>query len=300
MEDRLIKGFLQHLKLEKALSQNSVEAYRRDLIKLSSYAASAPLLRLDATNLNGFPEFLLKSGLSARSQARALSAVRGFYRYLLLEEYISTDPTELLESPKIGRKLPQVLSFDEIEAMLKVIDYSQPEGHRNAVIIEMLYGCGLRVSETVNLLRSQLHIKEGYIRIRGKGNKERLVPLGAITTAKLQLYLREVLPHRKESPSQTDYLFLNRFGRKLSRVMVFLVLRDLAERAGIQKDISPHSLRHSFATHLVEGGADLRAVQAMLGHESITTTEIYTHLDRNFLRTSLGEHHPRAGQKRGN
>jgi integrase/recombinase XerD len=235
--------------------------------------------------------------LNARSQARIISGIRAFFKYLLLENIITKDPSELLESPKVGRRLPEILSVSEIDRMISALDQSTNEGLRNKAILEVLYGCGLRVSELVNLRLSNLYFGPGFIKITGKGNKERLVPIGEITIKYVSLYLDNVRNHLSISRDSADIVFLNRHGKKLSRVMIFNIIKDLAIKTGIHKNISPHTFRHSFATHLVEGGADLRAVQEMLGHESITTTEIYTHLDREYLRDTILSFHPRSKYK---
>lgn len=290
------KGYKAWLQLERSLSGNSIEAYLRDIDKLTQYLQSTGSLKTpDAVELNDLRQFLqwiTGLGLNAASQARILSGIRSFFKYCLIEEIVRIDPTTLLESPKLKRALPDILSFEEIEAIIGAIDLSTPEGGRNKAILETMYSCGLRVSEAVNLRISCLYLDVGYIRVIGKGDKERLVPIGSVAAKYIRIYQREIRPHISLKPGSEDILFLNRRGSKLSRVMIFLVLKDLASRAGISKNISPHTFRHSFATHLVEGGADLRAVQEMLGHESITTTEIYTHLDREFLRETLHRYHP--------
>lgn len=290
------KGFKAYLQLERLLSENSVGAYLADLDKLTSFLAAQQWdkspAQVELKDLQAFVKWVAELGMTQSSQARIISGIRTFYRYCQLEDIATTDPTLLLEAPKLQRKLPDVLSFAEIEAIIAQIDLSTPEGTRNKAILETLYSCGLRVSEVVHLKISQLHLDVDFIRVVGKGNKERLVPIGSSAAKYIAIYYDEV---RKKGPVQKgeeDVLFLNRRGRRLSRVMIFLILKDLAKKAGITKNISPHTFRHSFATHLVEGGADLRAVQEMLGHESITTTEIYTHLDREFLRSTLHEFHP--------
>ena len=296
MWDSYRKGFRAYLRLERSLSENSVEAYLDDLGKLTQFMQGREDLRqpegVDLTMLTEFVGWIAGLGMSAGSQARVISGLRAFFAYCRTEGIVKQDPTELLQAPKLRRKLPDVLTFSEIERMTSAIDHSKPEGMRNRAIIETLYGCGLRVSELVNLLRSRLHLEQGFIRVIGKGDKERLVPIGPEAVNQLRLYLETVRPHLPDVRGEEDIVFLNRRGRRLSRVMVFYIIRDLAKAAGINKQISPHTLRHSFATHLVEGGADLRAVQEMLGHESITTTEIYTHLDRTFLLDTLQRFHP--------
>lgn len=300
MWDLQIRGFGNYLKLERSLSPNSVEAYIRDVTKLQQYMEMAHL-SLDSTkvatrHLQGFIEYINELGVSAASQARILSGIKAFYKYLLLEQEIDTDPTRLIEGPKLGRKLPDTLSYHEIEALLNAIDLSTPEGARNRAMLEVLYSSGLRVSELVELKRSNLYFDIGFLRVTGKGNKERLVPVGKDAIKYTTIYLNEVRgihPHKAPEKAFDNHVFLNRHGRKLTRVMVFTIIRNLAKAIGLKKTISPHTFRHSFATHLIEGGADLRAVQEMLGHESITTTEIYTHLDREYLRQVIQEFHPR-------
>jgi integrase/recombinase XerD len=289
-------GFKAYLQLERSLSENSVQAYLTDLEKLTAFFILQGWAKTPAqvvlTDLQAFIQWIAELGMNQSSQARIISGIRTFYRYCLLEDICTADPTTLLEAPKLRRKLPDVLSYAEIERLIEAIDLSTPEGTRNKAILETLYSCGLRVSEVVNLRISQLHLDEEFITVIGKGNKERLVPIGDSATKYIRIYYEEV---RKKGPVQKgeeDILFLNRRGKRLTRVMIFLIIKDLANKAGINKSISPHTFRHSFATHLVEGGADLRAVQEMLGHESITTTEIYTHLDRDFLRTTLHQYHP--------
>jgi integrase/recombinase XerD len=292
-----LKDFEGFLKLEKGLSPNSIEAYLADIQKLRQFLEDRQITgdpeSLDQKQLHQFLVWISEMGLSPRSQARILSGLRAFFRYLLLEDRIQKDPTALLEGPNLGRKLPEVLSVAEIDRMLGKIDLSKPEGRRNKAMLEVLYSCGLRVSELVGLRMSGIYRDEGFIRILGKGNKERLVPVSRSALKEIDLYL----PDRNAlviKPGQEDILFLNRRGNQLTRVMVFTIIRELAKAAGIKKTVSPHTLRHSFATHLVEGGADLRAVQEMLGHESIITTEIYTHLDREYLREAILSHHPRV------
>lgn len=293
----LIKGYGGFLKLEKGLSENSIEAYLRDVEKLRQYLEIRELhikpTELVHENLSSFLVWIGELGLSAKSQARILSGLKAFFRYLLLEDLIVKDPTALLEGPRLGRKLPEVLSVEEIDRMMETIDLSKPEGRRNKAMLETLYSCGLRVSELVGLKISGIFRAEGFVRIIGKGDKERLVPFSQRVLKEIDLYL----PDRHSltiEPGHEDVLFLNRRGKMLTRNMVFMIIRDLAKAAGIKKTVSPHTFRHSFATHLVEGGADLRAVQEMLGHESITTTEIYTHLDREYLREAIISFHPRS------
>jgi integrase/recombinase XerD len=290
------KGFKSYLQLEKSLSENSVEAYLHDIEKLTTYLQQTESKRAPSEiilkDLEAFVKWISQLGMMPGSQARIISGLKSFFKYCLLEQIISSDPTALLEAPKLKRALPDILSFDEIEKIIGEINLSKPEGARNKAILETLYSCGIRVSELVNLRISCLYMDVGFIRVTGKGDKERLVPIGSDAIKYLKIYKNDVRVHIAVKPGNEDILFLNRRGSKLSRVMVFLIIKDLAKKAAIKKTISPHTFRHSFATHLVEGGADLRAVQEMLGHESITTTEIYTHLDRQFLRDTLHLHHP--------
>lgn len=295
------KGFSAFLKLEKSLSENSIEAYNRDVIKLIQYFEfhqldlQPPDIRL--AHLQDFLKWINQLGMSARSQARIISGLRTFFKYLLLENIIRTNPAGLLESPRIGMTLPDTLNVDEIGKLFDAIDLSSTEGERNKTMLEFLYGCGLRVSELTNLKISDVRFNDGFISVIGKGNKQRLVPAGEGALRQLQIYIQQVRSHIKIQKGQEDFIFLNNRGKKLSRVMVFYIIKNLAEKAGIRKTISPHTFRHSFATHLIEGGADLRAVQEMLGHASITTTEIYTHLDRDYLRSNILQFHPRAREK---
>lgn len=291
----IIRSFKNFLKLERGLAENSVESYLRDVEKLSSFVQNGVSPRnISEEDLHRFLEFLTEIGMSSTSQARILSGLKAFFEFLVLERIIETDPTYLLSSPKTVRKLPEVLHLEEIEAMMDQIDFSTAEGCRNKAIIEVMYSCGLRVSELIELKITQCYFDEGYIMVIGKGNKSRLVPIGKSAIKYTGLYMKEIRPSIDIKKGYEDYVFLNRRGAGLSRVMIFYIVKDLAEKAGIYKTISPHTLRHSFATHLVEGGADLRAVQEMLGHESIITTEIYTHLDRAYLQQTLQEFHPRA------
>ncbi|WP_031529407.1 site-specific tyrosine recombinase XerD [Dyadobacter crusticola] len=293
-----IKHFKNYLRLERSLSGNSVDAYVRDVEKLEEYVALAginlPPAKIEELHLSAFLKYLAELGLAAHSQARMLSGIKAFFKYLLLENEITDDPTELLESPRLPRKLPDVLSYDEIESMLAAIDHSTPEGTRNRAILEVLYSSGLRVSELTGLLLTHCYFDIGFLRILGKGDKVRLVPIGKEAIKYTQIYLEHVRNEIAPDKDSGDIVFLNRRGGQLSRVMIFLMIKDIAEKAGIQKNVSPHTFRHSFATHLIEGGASLRAVQEMLGHESITTTEIYTHLDRDYLKQIITEFHPRA------
>lgn len=290
------KGFLVFLQLEKSLARNTVEAYGQDLDKLILFVQSTGLQggpdRISLRNLQAYIKWIAELGMSDRSQARIISGIKSFYAYCLQEEIVRQDPTELLAQPKLKRALPDTLSFEEIESIIAQIDLSKNEGSRNKAMLETLYSCGLRVSELVGLKRSHLYLDIGFIRVIGKGDKERLIPIGSEAVKHIQLYTQDVRVHLTATKGAEDILFLNRRGAMLSRVMVFYIIKDLATKAGVQKSISPHTFRHSFATHLVEGGADLRAVQEMLGHESIITTEIYTHLDRNFLRDTLNRFHP--------
>ena len=293
----LIRQFRHYLTLERSLSANSIEAYTRDVQKLADYVTrefpSKSPLELELEHLRRFVTALAMLEISAYSQARIISGIKAFYRFLMYEDRITEDPAQLLEAPKLGRKLPDTLSFPEIEMLLEAIPLGEAEGHRNRAMIEMLYSSGLRVSELVELKKSQIFTEVGFLKVVGKGNKERLVPIGTAALHYLKLYDEHVRTHQTPGKGHEEYVFLNRRGQKLTRVMVFLIIKKTAVQAGIQKSISPHTFRHSFATHLIEGGADLRAVQEMLGHESITTTEIYTHLDRDYLRQVLTEFHPR-------
>jgi len=292
-----IKHFKNYLRLERSFSDNSVQAYIRDTEKLAEYLELAAInlspVDIKEEHLLAFLKYLSELGLSAHTQARMLSGIKAFYKYLILENEISEDPTELIEAPRLPRKLPDVLSYEEIERILLAIDHSTPEGTRNRAIIEVLYSSGLRVSELVGLQLTFCYFDIGFIRILGKGDKVRLVPIGKEAIKYTQLYLDHVRSEIEAKKESEDIVFLNRRGGQLSRVMVFLIIKDAAEKAGISKNVSPHTFRHSFATHLIEGGASLRAVQEMLGHESITTTEIYTHLDRDYLRQIITEFHPR-------
>ncbi|HQW43806.1 MAG: site-specific tyrosine recombinase XerD [Chitinophagaceae bacterium] len=290
------KGFKAYLQLEKSLSDNSVQAYLRDIELLTNYLQEAHSLKNPAElvlkDLQHFVQWIGEVGMLASSQARIISGLRAFYKYCLLENISATDPTALLEAPKLKRSLPDTLSFEEIESMIQQIDLSKPEGGRNKAILETMYSCGLRVSEVVGLKISQLYLDVGFIRVTGKGDKERLVPIGSSAIKYINIYKNEIRVHLAVQKGKEDILFLNNRGGQLSRVMIFYIIKALAVKAGIKKTVSPHTFRHSFATHLVEGGADLRAVQEMLGHASITTTEIYTHLDREFLRKTLEQFHP--------
>ncbi len=291
-----IKNFKSYLQIERSLSANSVEAYIRDIKKFEFYAISAKLnaLNVSRENISTFLVSLSDNNISARSQARIISGIKAFYKYLIIEDYIKSDPTELIESPKIGLKLPDTLSISEIDKLIASIDLSSKQGERNRAIIETLYSCGLRVSELINLQLSNVNFKEGYLKVVGKGNKERLAPMGGRAIKYLSIYINQVRNYQNIRKEDEDIVFLNNRGTKLTRVMIFLIIRKLTAEIGLKKKISPHTFRHSFATHLIEGGADLRAVQEMLGHESITTTEIYTHLDKEYLRSNIIQFHPRG------
>ncbi len=290
------KGFKAYLQLEKSLSDNSVEAYLHDVDKLTQFLELSNNLKsppeLDLKDLQQFIKSIAELGMTATSQARIISGIRGFYKYCLLENIVTADPSSLLEAPKTKRVLPDFLGLDEIENMISQIDLSKPDGGRNKAILETMYSCGLRVSEVINLKISCLYLDIGFIRVIGKGDKERLVPIGRDAVKYITTYKDNIRVHQPVKNGFGDILFLNKRGQGLSRVMIFYIIKDLARKAGITKNISPHTFRHSFATHLIEGGADLRAVQEMLGHESIITTEIYTHLDRDFLRATLHQFHP--------
>ena len=291
-------GFINFLKLEKSLSENSIEAYLRDVEKLIFFLTEK---NYDFTpqqlELKHFKEFLkwsVELGMSDLTQARVLSGIKAFYKYLLFENEIKNDWTQLLESPKLKRKFPEVLSLEEIDALIAAIDLSEPSGERNKAMLETLYSCGLRVSELVGLKISDIFADTGFIKVTGKGGKQRLVPIGSVALKQINIYAHNIRTHITIKKGNEDILFLNRRGSKLTRVMVFTIIKQLVIKIGLKKKISPHTFRHSFATHLIDGGADLRAVQEMLGHESITTTEIYTHLDRSYLRDAIIQFHPRA------
>jgi integrase/recombinase XerD len=293
-----IKGFKSYLRLERSLSVNTLEAYEHDLYKLVQYLdfqqLRIPPEQIRHENLQGFIKWINELGMTSRTQARVLSGIKAFYKYMLMENLIQDDPTALVEGPKIGHKLPDFLTVEEINTLINGIDLSQPEGQRNKAMLETLYSCGLRVSELVGLRMSQTYADVAFVKITGKGNKERIVPIGNSALKQISFYLEGYRNHLEIQPGNEDYLFLNRRGRKLTRVMVFTIIKNLAATTGIRTTISPHTFRHSFATHLIEGGADLRAVQEMLGHSSITTTEIYTHLDRDYLRSAILQYHPRG------
>ena len=290
----VLKQYSAYLLLERGLSENTRESYLNDVAKLMRYINENNLTIKDVTldTLHNFIADLHDLGISSRSQARIISGLKSFFRFLKLENHINTNPTLLLESPRIGRKLPEVLSIEDIDKMISCIDLSTNEGQRNRAIIETLYSCGLRVSELVNLEINKIFLEEEYVVINGKGNKERIVPISPVAIHEIKLYLND-RQHLDIKPGEENILFLNRRGRRLTRVMIFYIIKQLAELAGIRKEISPHTLRHSFATHLLEGGANLRAIQQMLGHESIATTEIYIHIDRTRLRDEILTYHPR-------
>ncbi|MFA6924071.1 MAG: site-specific tyrosine recombinase XerD [Bacteroidales bacterium] len=293
-----IKGFESYLKLEKSLSINSIDAYIHDIVKLVQFLElkKQELIpeKIELSHLKDFISWVNEIEISATSQARIISGIKAFYKYLLLEDVIKSSPAELLEAPKTGRKLPDVLSVVEIDELIAAIDLSKSGGERNKVMLEMLYSCGLRVSELVNMKISNVFFDAGFIKITGKGDKERLVPMGSTAKKLLKSYIHNIRSHIKVLKGNEDIVFLNNRGSKLTRNMIFMIIKELSSKIGLKKKISPHTFRHSFATHLIEGGADLRAIQEMLGHESITTTEIYTHLDRDFLRTEIMQYHPRA------
>jgi integrase/recombinase XerD len=293
-----IKGFKAYLQLEKSLSKNSIEAYQRDMHKLVQFFEAKGInpqpAEVNLATLREFLRWITELGMSTTSQARILSGIKSFYNYMLMEDLINKNPAELLEAPKLKRKLPEILDVHEIDLMVAQIDHSTPEGMRNKAIIETMFSCGLRVSELVNLKFADISYTDEFVRVLGKGNKERLVPIGSIALKAIKLYKETVRTHITAQTGHTDTVFLNNRGKGLSRVMIFYIIKDLAKRAGIHKNISPHTMRHSFATCLVEAGADLRAVQQMLGHESITTTEIYTHIDRAYLHDVITQFHPRS------
>ena len=291
-----IKGFKSYLQIERSLSDNSVQAYIRDVKKFANYAIPIELSELKVTrvDISNFLAQINQKNISSRSQARIISGIKAFYKYLIMEDYLKINPTELIESPKIGLKLPATLSLNEIDKLIAAVDLSNKQGERNRAILETLYSCGLRVSELVNLQLSNIHFKEGYLKVTGKGDKERLAPIGGRAIKYLTIYINEVRNHQNIKKGNEDFVFLNNRGSKLTRVMIFIIIQKLTEKIGLKKKISPHTFRHSFATHLIEGGADLRAVQEMLGHESITTTEIYTHLDNEYLRSNIIQFHPRS------
>ena len=292
-----IKGFKAFLRLEKSLSPNSIEAYLRDITKLTQFIQHKQLSispeEIKLNHLRDFLKWATELGMSLNSQARLISGIKAFYKFLVMEQVIKVDPTLMLEAPKFGRKLPDTLSIEDIDALIAAIDLSKAEGQRNKAILETLYSCGLRVSELVGLKISEIYVNDGFVKVKGKGNKERLVPIGGKALREIASYYQDRV-HLNIAPEAVDIVFLNRRGKKLTRVMIFTIIKQLAAKINLKKSISPHTFRHSFATHLIEGGADLRAVQEMLGHESITTTEIYTHLDKHYLREAIIQFHPRS------
>jgi len=293
-----IEGFKNYLKIEKGLSDNSIHAYITDLYKLvqflkeKKYDFTPEQVKLD--HLKEMIEWVNNKGISPRTQARIISGIKSFYKYLLIEEKVDRDPTALLETPKVGRKLPEILAVEEIDTIINAVDTKKPEGQRNKAILETLYSCGLRVSELIDLKISNLFFESGFVKIEGKGSKERLVPISTKAIKEINLYLSEYRRNLKVHEDHEDILFLNRRGKKLSRVMIFTIIKNITKKLGFEKNISPHTFRHSFATHLIDGGANLRAVQEMLGHESIITTEIYTHLDKEYLKNTITQYHPRS------
>ncbi len=291
-----LKDYQDYLRIERGLSQNSISSYSRDIQKLINWLERNEMgispIHLSEKNIQEFIYQVAKE-VSPRSQSRIISGLRGFFSYLIFEGYRKTNPLELMESPKMGKKLPQTLSEEEVDAIIEAIDLSHPQGTRNKAILETLYGCGLRVSELITLKISDLFFEEGFIKVTGKGDKQRFVPIAPPTIKYISLYMHEVRVHRKNEQTTTDTLFLNRRGKPLTRAMIFAMVKDLTEKAGIQKTVSPHTFRHSFATHLLKHGADLRSIQQMLGHESITTTEIYAHVDKSHLSKVMHQYHPR-------
>ena len=292
-----IRQYANFLRLERSLSDNSIEAYIHDIKKLYQFLSLKKIdispLKVETIHIQDFLEYIAELGMTPHTQARIISGLKSFYKFLLYEDLIKKDPSELIEAPKLGRKLPDVLNYHEIEMILNAIDVSTPEGTRNRAILETLYSSGLRVSELTELKLTNVYFDIGFLRILGKGNKERLVPIGREALKYVKIYIEEIRRHMKIKADHENYVFLNRRGAKLTRVMIFTIIKDLQKKVNLNKNISPHTFRHSFATHLIEGGADLRAVQEMLGHESITTTEIYTHLDRDYLRQVIIDFHPR-------
>lgn len=293
---KVIQDFRKFLLFERNLSKNSVSAYLNDIQKLQIFCEDHQLNieEINVKNVQHFLEWVNGFGISVYTQARLISGIKSFFNFLQLEYELSTNPAELIETPRLTRKIPDVLEVHEIDELISAIDLSHPEGMRNKAMLEVLYGCGLRVSELVELKISNLHLEVEFIKIEGKGNKERLIPIGAQAIKYLKIYLQEVRAKQQVKAGHEDVVFLNRRGAKLTRVMVFLIIKELAQKIGLKKKISPHTFRHSFASHLVEGGADLRAVQDMLGHESITTTEIYTHIDKDYLQSIITQYHPRS------
>ena len=301
--DNAILEFKEYLRIERSLSNNSIEAYEDDLTKLKHFfeLTNNPIspINVSHTDIQKFIIWVNEFGISARSQSRILSGIRTFYKYLLIENLVDNDPTALIDSPRIGKKLPTVLSIQEIDNLINVIDLSKSDGHRNRAILETLYSCGLRVSELVELRISDIHFDSGFVKVVGKGNKERLVPISEKAIKEITNYLpdRNIMLAKADKANE-NIMFLNNRGKRLTRVMIFTIIKNLAESIGLKKKISPHTFRHSFASHMVDGGADLRAVQEMLGHESILTTEIYTHLDREYLRDAILRFHPRAQKQK--
>jgi len=291
-----LTDYINYLKLERGLAANSIDSYRRDIRKLVDFigatGADTSPLEIDRNTLEQFVHQIAES-LQPRSQARIISGLRGFFDYLILEQYRKDNPMELIEAPKLGRKLPDTLSPAEMISLISSVDRSTPEGERNRAILETLYGCGLRVSELLDLRLSDLFFEEGFMKVRGKGNKERFVPVGPVTRKYIDLYRDQIRPHWSPGKGHEEVLFLNRYGRRLSRAMIFTIVKQQAQLAGIRKKVSPHTFRHSFATHLLQNGADIRAIQQMLGHESITTTEVYMHVDRQHLSEVVNTYHPR-------
>jgi integrase/recombinase XerD len=289
--------FKNYLKLERGLAENSLEAYLRDIAKFRAYAQSQGWTSPENITHHQITQFLVhlnELGIAETSQARILSGIKAFYRFLFLENLIQQDPSYLIEAPKLARKLPDTLSYEEIEKLITAIDLSTPEGTRNRAILEVLYSCGLRVSELTELKLSQLYFDIGFVKVVGKGNKERFVPIGKDAMKYTKIYIEQIRNRLNIPKGYENYVFLNRRGKNLTRVFIFMIIKDLAQQVSLNKNISPHTFRHSFATHLLEGGADLRAIQEMLGHESITTTEIYTHLDKDYLRQTIQQFHPRS------
>ena len=293
--DNYINDFKSYLLIERSLSKNTISSYINDIKKFSNYSILLKLspLKISRKNITNFLTKINKSGISARTQARTISSIKAFYKYLIIEDYITSNPTLLIETPRLSIKIPEILSIKEIDKMISSIDLSKSNGQRNTAILELLYSCGLRVTELINLKISNINFTDNYIKIIGKGNKERLTPISYKALDCLNLYLRNDRYNQKLNNKSKDIVFINNRGNKLTRVMIFIIIKKLANKCCINKNISPHTFRHSFATHLIKGGADLRAVQEMLGHESITTTEIYTHLDKEYLRSNIIKFHPR-------
>ena len=293
--DNYINDFKSYLLIERSLSKNTISSYINDIKKFANYSILLKLspLKISRKNITNFLTKINKSGISARTQARTISSIKAFYKYLIIEDYIKSNPTLLIETPRLSIKIPEILSIKEIDKMISSIDLSKSNGQRNKAILELLYSCGLRVTELINLKISNINFTDNYIKIIGKGNKERLTPINHKALDCLNLYLRNDRYNQKLNNKSKDIVFINNRGNKLTRVMIFIIIKKLANKCCINKNISPHTFRHSFATHLIKGGADLRAVQEMLGHESITTTEIYTHLDKEYVRSNIIKFHPR-------